>query len=72
MGGVADGKVLAFGGVEVQLPIFGLDSAAVKGILENIVAASGARLKILLTIVGVTLIKPSYMSCNPALPRHKQ
>ncbi len=23
MGGVADGKVLAFGGVEVQLPIFG-------------------------------------------------
>ncbi len=23
MGGVTDGKVLAFGGVEVQLPIFG-------------------------------------------------
>ncbi len=24
MGGVTNGKVLAFGGVEVQLPIFGL------------------------------------------------
>ncbi len=28
-GGVTDGKVLAFGGVEVQLPIFGPASAAV-------------------------------------------
>ncbi len=41
MGGVTDGKVLAFGGVEVQLPIFGPDSAAVKGVLENIMADSG-------------------------------
>ncbi len=41
MGGVTDGKVLAFGGVEVQLPIFGPDSAAVKGVLENIMAVSG-------------------------------
>ncbi len=40
MGGVTDGKVLAFGGVEVQLPIFGPDSAAVKGVLENIMAVS--------------------------------
>ncbi len=41
MGGVTDGKVLAFGGDEVQLPIFGPDSAAVKGVLENIMAVSG-------------------------------
>ncbi len=41
MGRVTDGKVLAFGGVEVQLPIFGPDSAAVKGVLENIMAVSG-------------------------------
>ncbi len=41
MGGVTDGKVLPFGGVEVQLPIFGSDSAAVKGVLENIMAVSG-------------------------------
>ncbi len=41
MGGVTDGKVLAFGGVEAQLPIFGPDSAAVKGVLENIMAVSG-------------------------------
>ncbi len=40
MGGVTDGKVLAFGGVEVQLPIFGIDSAAVKEVLENIMAMS--------------------------------
>ncbi len=33
--------MLAFGGVEVQLPIFGPDSAAVKGLLENIMAVSG-------------------------------
>ncbi len=41
MGGVTDGKVLAFGGVEVQLPIFVPDSTAVKGVLENIMAVSG-------------------------------
>ncbi len=41
MGGVTDGKVLAFGGAEVQLPIFGPDSAAVKGVLENIMTVSG-------------------------------
>ncbi len=35
MGGVTDGKVLAFGGVEVQLPIFGPE-----GVLENIMAVS--------------------------------
>ncbi len=29
MGGVTNGKVLAFGGVEVQLPIFGPASAVV-------------------------------------------
>ncbi len=33
--------MLAFGGVEVQLPIVGPDSAAVKGVLENIMAVSG-------------------------------
>ncbi len=41
MGGVTDGKVLAFGGVEVQLAIFGPDSAAVKGVLDNIMTVSG-------------------------------
>ncbi len=41
MEGGTDGKVLAFGGVEVQLPIFGPDGAAVKGVLENIMAVSG-------------------------------
>ncbi len=41
MGGVTDGKVLAFGGVEVQLPIFGLAGADVKGALDNIMAISG-------------------------------
>ncbi len=40
-GGVTNGKVLAFGGVGVQLPIFGPAGAAVKGVLENIVAVSG-------------------------------
>ncbi len=40
-GGVTDGKVLAFGGVKVQLPIFGPASAAVWGVLENIMAVSG-------------------------------
>ncbi len=43
MGEITIGKVLAFGGVEVQLPIFGPDSAAVKGVLENIMAVSGGR-----------------------------
>ncbi len=43
MGAVTDGKVLALGGVEVQLPIFGPDSAAAKGVLENIMAVSGGR-----------------------------
>ncbi len=33
--------MLTFGGVEAQLPIFGPDSAAVKGTLENIMAVSG-------------------------------
>ncbi len=42
MGGVTDGKVLAFGGVDVQLPIFGPACADVKGVLENIMAVSGA------------------------------
>ncbi len=41
MGGVTNGKVLAFGGVEVQLPIVGPAGAAVKGVLENIMAVSG-------------------------------
>ncbi len=36
MGGVTDGKMLAFGGVGVQLPIFGPDSAAVKGVLNEV------------------------------------
>ncbi len=38
MGGITIGKVLAFGGVEVQLPTLGPDSAAVKGVLDNIMA----------------------------------
>ncbi len=33
--------MLAFGGVEVQLPIFGPDSVVVKGVLENIMGVSG-------------------------------
>ncbi len=41
MGGVTDGKVLAISGVEVQLPIFGPDSAVVRGVLENIMAVFG-------------------------------
>ncbi len=41
MGGVINGKVLAFGGVEVQLPISGPAGADVKGVLENIMAISG-------------------------------
>ncbi len=44
MGRVTDGnslKVLAFGEVEVQLPIFGPASAAVLGVLENIMAVTG-------------------------------
>ncbi len=38
MEGVINGKVLVFGGVEVQLPIFGPAGAAV---LENVMAVSG-------------------------------
>ncbi len=41
MGGVTDGTVLAFGGVEVQLSIFRPARAAVKGVLDNIMAVSG-------------------------------
>ncbi len=33
--------MLAFGGVEVQLPIFGPAGSAVYGVLENIMAVSG-------------------------------
>ncbi len=40
-GGITNGNVLAFGGVEVQLPIFGPADADVKGVLENIMAISG-------------------------------
>ncbi len=40
MGGVTNGKVLAFGGVEIQLPIFGPAVADVDGILESIIAVS--------------------------------
>ncbi len=40
-GGVTNGKVLAFGGVEVQLPISGPAGADVWGVLENIMAVSG-------------------------------
>ncbi len=39
--GVTKRNVLAFGGVEVQLPITGLAVADVKGVLENIMAVSG-------------------------------
>ncbi len=41
MGGITNGKVLAFGGVEVQLPISGPAGADVGGVLENIMAISG-------------------------------
>ncbi len=39
--GVNNGKVLAFGGVEVQLPILGPAGAVVKGVLANTMAVSG-------------------------------
>ncbi len=39
--GVTNGKVLAFGGVEVQVPNFGAPGADVKGVLKNIMAVSG-------------------------------
>ncbi len=39
MVGVTNGKVLAFGAIEVQLPIFGPAGADVSGVLENILAA---------------------------------
>ncbi len=38
--GATNGKVLAFGGVEVQLSISGPAGADVYGVLENIMAAS--------------------------------
>ncbi len=41
LGGVTNGKVLAFGGVEVQVPNFGAAGADVKGVLKNIMAVSG-------------------------------
>ncbi len=41
MGGVANGKVLAFGGGEVHLPNFGAAGADVKEVLKNIMAVSG-------------------------------
>ncbi len=41
MGGITNGKVLAFGMVEVQLPISGLAGADVWGVLENIMASLG-------------------------------
>ncbi len=41
MVGVTNGKVLAFGAVEVQLPTSGPAGADVKGVLENIMAVSG-------------------------------
>ncbi len=42
MWGVTSGKVFAFGGVEVQLPIFGPTGAGVKGVLENTMAVTGS------------------------------
>ncbi len=41
MGGVTNGKVLAFSGVEVQVPIPGPAGTGVSGVLENIMAVSG-------------------------------
>ncbi len=41
MGGVTNGKVLAFDGVEVQLPISGPAGADGKAVVENIMAISG-------------------------------
>ncbi len=41
IGGVTNGKVLSFSGVEVQLPMFGPAGADVKGISENIIAVTG-------------------------------
>ncbi len=42
MRGVTNGKMLVFGGVEVKLPISGPAGPDVKGVLENIMAVSGA------------------------------
>ncbi len=41
MGGVTNGKVLAFGGVEVQSPVFGSAGADVMGVLEDVMAVTG-------------------------------
>ncbi len=50
VGGVNNGKVLAFGGVEVQLPIFGPAGAVVKGVLANTMAVSGGyEVKVIMT-----------------------
>ncbi len=43
LGVVTNEKVLAFGGAEVQLPIFVPAGAAVWGVLENIIAVSEGR-----------------------------
>ncbi len=40
MRGVTNGKVVAFGGVEVQLPICRPAGADIQGVLENIMAIS--------------------------------
>ncbi len=42
MGEALNGKVLACGGVEVQLPTFGPNEAGVLGVLESIMAVTGA------------------------------
>ncbi len=42
MEGGTNGKFLAFGGVEVQLPISGPAGADVRGVLQNIMAVSGS------------------------------
>ncbi len=41
MGGVTNGEVLTFGGVEVQLPILGPARTDDQGVLESIMAISG-------------------------------
>ncbi len=41
MVGVSNGKVLAFGGVEVQFPTFGPTGADVQGALKNVMAVTG-------------------------------
>ncbi len=43
MGGVTNGKVLAFGGVDAQFPITRPAGADIKGVLENIMRFRGAK-----------------------------